>query len=107
MALGPADVRVDARDEGPDDLLAVRVIVRQRISSGPEQPRRNVPIEGFAPRDLGQGARGLSPPQLELEQPVARGIPSLGEEEVLLRRRIDVRYAPAVGEDLDRLRQAG
>ena len=57
--------------------------------------------------NLGHRAGGLPPPHLELEQPILRGGVALREEQVGLVLRVDVVDAPAVAEDLDRLRQPG
>ena len=46
-------------------------------------------------------------PQLELEQAVARGRIALSEEQVVLVLGIDVVDAPAIGEDLDLVLEAG
>ena len=56
--------------------------------------------------DLGHRAGGLPPPHLELEQPIlGRGV-ALREEQVGFVLRVDVVDAPAIADDLDRLRQA-
>jgi hypothetical protein len=67
------------------------------------QPRPDVALQLLATEDLGNGTRRLSPPELELEEPIARrGVP-LGEEQVVLRLRVDVIDAPGVAQDFDRL----
>ena len=58
------------------------------------------------PEDLGDGPGRLAPPQLELEQPIARRGEALREEQVGLVLRVDVVDAPAIADDLDPLRQA-
>ena len=84
------------------------MVVRElgvEIAAEHVEPRAAVPLQ-FAPaQDLGDGARRLPAPHLELEQPVLRGRVALREEQVLLGRRVDVVDAPAVAPDLDRLRQ--
>jgi hypothetical protein len=69
--------------------------------------RADVPVELPPAEDLGHGAGRLPPPDLELEQPVARRRVTLREEQVGLVLGVDVIDAPPVGHDLDRCPQTG
>ena len=71
------------------------------------QPGAAVAGQLAAADDLGHRARGLPPPQLELEEAVpGRGV-SLREEQVRFVPGVDVVDAPAVTPDLHRLGQPG
>ena len=49
----------------------------------------------------------LPPPHFELEQAIARDVIALREEQVGFVPGVDVRDAPAIADDLDRLCQSG
>jgi len=66
-----------------------------------EQPGADVTLELTSAEQLGDGAGCLSPPDLELKEQIAcRGV-TLGEEEIVLILRVDVRDAGFVPKDLD------
>ena len=105
---GPGDVRVHAADIRSDDRFAARVIpvqLRLEIAAEHVQPRADVALQLLAAEDLRDRAGRLAAPQLELEQPIARGGVALREEQIALALRVDVIDAPAVAQDLDRLTQ--
>ena len=110
LPLGPGDIGVDAVHERRDDGVAPVVVVAhlgRHVAPEPEQPRADVALQFARTEDLRHRAGRLPPPQLELEQPVARRRVALREEEVVLVLRVDVGDAPPVGHDLDRRLQAG
>ena len=98
---GPLDVGVDPLDEGPDDRRAPGMIVAQlarHVAAEPQQPGPDVAGQRPWPLDLRQRPRGLAPPELELEEPVAGGVVSLGQEQVVLVPGVDVGDPPAVAQ---------
>jgi len=109
-ALGFSDVRVHAVDERGDNRRPARVIVRElaiQVAAILEQPCSDVPLDLAPAKELRDSPRSLASPDLELKQSVARGGVALGEEEIVLALRVDVRDAGVVTHDLDRLTQTG
>lgn len=70
------------------------------------EARADVALELARAEDLGDGACGLAPPDLELKEPVARRGVALCEEQVVLALGVDVVDAPAVADELDGLTEA-
>src|SRR5438552_12888331 len=68
-----------------------------------EQPCADVALELTATEKLRDGTGGLSSPDLELKETIARRRVALGEEEIVLVLGVDVRNAQAVAQNLDRL----
>jgi hypothetical protein len=67
-----------------------------------KQPRAHVPPHLPGAEDLGDGAVGLSAPDLQLEEAIPGGVEPLGKEEILFGIGVDVGDAPAIGDDLHR-----
>ena len=110
VLLGPSDVRVDAVDVGVDDLDAVVVVVAEllpEVAPELEEARPDVALQLTGPEDFGNRAGRLSPPELELKESIAGGVPALSEEQVVLRLRVDVADAPPVDQDFDGLLEGG
>ena len=82
------------------------VHLRGHVAAELEQPRAVVPGDGPGAENLRGRAGGLGAPDLELEEPVPRGVVALGEEQIVLGFGVDVRYAPFVLEDFHRLVEA-
>ena len=78
-----------------------------QVSPELEEPRPVIASHRPRSEELSSRARGLGAPDLELEEAVARGAVSLGEEEIVLRLRVDVGDAPHVLDDLHALLQTG
>src|SRR5262245_39105537 len=70
------------------------------------EARADVTAKLAPPEHFGHRAGCLPPPDLELEESILRRGVSLREEQVGLVLRVDVIDAPAVADDLDRLRQS-
>ena len=68
-----------------------------------DRPREPVVLERPVGEDLGQAAARGAEQQVELEQAFAGRDEALREPQIVERRGADVRHAPAVAEDLDRL----
>ena len=68
-----------------------------------KEPRRTIARDHRRSEHLGESSETPSAPQIDLPQPVACRVETLREERVVLRLRIDVRDAPGVDKDLDRL----
>ena len=110
LAFGSLDVRVDPPDERPDDLGTagmVMVQLRAHLAAERELAGPDVGGQGPGPLDLRHRAGRLSPPELELEEPIVRGVVPLRQEEVVLVLGIDVSDSPPVAHDLHRLPQPG
>ena len=110
LAFGAGNVGVDALHERRNDRVPPLVVVAhlgREVAPEAEQAGAGVALELPRAEDLGDGAGGPPPPDLELEQPVAGRRVALGEEQVMLVLRVDVGDPPAVGHDLDRRNEAG
>ena len=108
LARRPVDVGVDAIDERRDDLVAPRVVVAhlgREVAPKAEQARAGVALDLSRAENLGDRPGGAPPPDLELEEPVARRGVALREEQVVLVLRVDVGDAPPVGDDFHRCDQ--
>ena len=109
-ALDLVDVGVDARGEGGGDLLgvvAVGGVLAREVAAVEEQPRGAVLLDVVAAERGRQPPEPAAAPQVDLPEPVARGVEALEQERVGLGRAVDVRDPPAVDEDLAGRRQAG
>ena len=102
------DVGVDAVRERGGDLLrvvAVGGVLAGEVAAVEEQPRRAVLLDVGAAERRRQPAEPAAAPEVDLPQPVARGVEALQAERVRLARGVDVRDAPAVHDDLAGRRQ--
>jgi hypothetical protein len=70
------------------------------VSAKQVKPRPNVPLDLLRPKNFGDCARRLPPPDLELEQPIPGRVVALSEEEIVFGIRIDVIDAPSVSKHL-------
>ena len=102
-------VGVDPAHVGLDDRLAARVVVLQlrvEVAAIHVETGAEVALQLARAEDLGHRAGGAAPPHLELEQAILGGEVALRQEEVDLVLGVDVVQAPAIADDLHRLRQA-
>ncbi len=105
VLLHEVDIGVDSIDEGGDDLFALGMIVIHllfHVHAGLEKPCPDVPVQSSGSENFCQSACGLTPPDLELEEPVACHVESLSKEKVLLVLGVNMRNPPAVLDDLHR-----
>ena len=77
-----------------------------QIPSELEEPGTDVSLELAGAQNLRNRARRLTAPQLELEETVARRVPPLTKEQVVLGLGVDVADSPTVDQDLDGLVEA-
>ena len=101
-----SNIGVDPVDEGRHNLAGVGRVAGPFL--GPVAAVTNQPGDSIAPnggrsQDFSEFARPGPPPQIELEQTIARRDPALGKEQIVGVFRVDVRDAPAVPQNLDRL----
>ena len=104
------DEGVDSLDKRADDLRPPGVVPAQlpgHVAPESQQTRPDVASQSDFALDLGHGPRGLPPPQLELEQTVARDVVPLREEQVVLIPGIDMCDSPLVAQDFHGRGQAG
>ncbi len=72
-----------------------------QVAAEHEQSGTDVALQLAATQDFSHGAGRLSSPDLQLEQPIARGIEALSEEEIVFGLGVDMRDPPPVDDDLD------
>ena len=91
-----------------DDRTPVVVVIHLlgQVAAVSEEAEPDVTLDLVRPKELGNRARGLSTPHLELKEPVTSRRVSLGKEEIVLGLGIDMVDAPSVADDLDRLLEA-
>ncbi len=105
-----AHIGVDAGDERLRPALRLGSIGRPlgRHVAAIEEKARGAILLGVAGAEAGgEQAKPALAPQVDLPEPVARGVPALQEEGVALGRRLDMRHAPLVDQDRRRRLQAG
>src|SRR5207244_13604520 len=81
--------------------------LRVHVAAACEQPGESIPGDVRRAEDLCEPPFADSPPQIHLKESVLRGDEPLGEEEVVLRLRVDVRHAPPIASHFDRTIQTG
>ena len=104
------DVRIDSGDECRGDRAGVGCVARPlrvHVAAVCEQPGESIPGDVRRAEDLCEPPFADSPPQIHLKESVLRGDEPLGEEEVVLRLRVDVRHAPPIASHFDRAVQTG
>ena len=75
------------------------------VAAKREQPRELVARHVLRPQHLGEASFSVASPHLELPHPILCNDKSLREEEVVGRLCVDVRNAPRIPQDFDRLRK--
>jgi len=98
------DARIDAPDEGGADVPRVRPVggpLRLHVSRVEEEPRRPVLLQVARPEIGRQKAEAALAPEVDLPQAVARCVPALGEEQVVLCFGPDMGNALPVDGDFD------
>jgi hypothetical protein len=82
-------------------MIAIQILIE--VAAEHVQARAAIAPQLAAAEHFSDGAGGLPPPDLELEQAIARRGVALREEQVGFVLRVDVVDAPAVAEDFHRL----
>ena len=110
----PVDVGVDPLDEPaarrlgvPGSRRARQLPLAGRVAPVEEEPCRPVLLDERRAEDLGELTEPPATPEVDLEEPVARRVEALHEEEVLLAPRVEVGDPPAVDQDLGGPPEAG
>ncbi len=108
MRIEPVHVCIDAGDKALSDGLELARLARTvdaplavHVAAIQEQPGRAVLLHERGTEDVGELSQAAASPQVDLEEPVTCGIDALGEEEVRLALRVDVRNTPPVDTNFD------
>ena len=108
IRLEPVDVGIDAVDKTLRDRLrlagvagAVDAPLAIHVAAIQEQARRAVLVDELRAEYFGKLPKAAAAPQVDLKQPVARGIEALREKHVRRALRINVGHAPAIDTHLD------
>lgn len=109
MGVQPVHVGVDPGGELRRDALRVLGVARPldvHVAAVQEQAGGSVLRHVVGPQYVGELAESASAPQVDLEEALAGGVEALREEHVVLVVGVDVGYAVAVLDQLDRRPQA-
>ena len=103
----PLDVRVHTVGKRSENLARFGVVDRElAVVPGAlilNQPEEAIVLDSLRADDLGQVPGVVAPPQLHLPQTVLGLHVALREEQVVGVFGVDVRDAPAIADDLDRV----
>ena len=93
-----------------DNGCAARVVPVEflaQVAAEHEQAIADIALQFLFAEDLSHGAGGLPSPHLQLEQSIPSDVIALREKQVRFVLGVDMRNAPAVLDDLNRLAETG